>query len=49
MDGGLIQHWDGNAQAFTIDVYSPESYKNYSTRRVLFKEEQAQMDFLRSI
>jgi hypothetical protein len=45
----LIRHWDGNANAYTIDVYSPESYRNYSAARADLKEREEQMNFLRNI
>jgi hypothetical protein len=45
----LIRHWDGNANAFTIDVYSEESYRNYVRGKSQWKEQQEDMDFLKSI
>lgn len=45
----LIRHWDGNKQKFTIDVYSEESYNNYVRGKQTWKEQQSQMNHLKSI
>lgn len=45
----LIRHWDGNKNNYTIDVYSPESYKNYVRGKAQWKEQQGKMEFLKSI
>ena len=45
----LIQHYNGNTQQFTIDVYSPESYRNYVRGKQKYAEQKEQMDFLKSL
>ena len=45
----LIRHWDGNKQGMTVDIYSPESYRNYQKGRAKFNEQKEQMDFLKSL
>ena len=45
----LIRHWDGNKNIFVIDVYSPESYKNYVRGKSQWKEQQQKMEFLKNI